>query len=630
MKPGIGHTLWGALALLLVGSLAGAAASTLFNTQWINWIEQDRLYNRDGWRKVMYYESVSGGWRSQVAEPAFFFSPIGRTDPAAEYFATVRAFISDTPDMGDDAAQCRYPRRFDWVSSQLPEDGVFPDIECPALSAFIEQAAPAGMTLIYPNAYLNNPASMFGHTFVRVDGQAGGETRNALLALTVSYGADVQPNENGFVYAFKGLTGLYPGSVRSHPYYRQVQNYNELESRDIWEYPMNLSSAQAETFVKAGWDLKDVNINYAYLLKNCSYRLLSLLEAAFPHYDLVDDFDVYAVPVDTLRKLDSVGLLQAPRFRPAIASRIHFMAEALTEDRLELSQRLVDDAVSAADTKTLAELPADQQRLVVDLAYEYSRFKAKKESAAMAEVSYGLLRLRAQQPAGQLEPPPDAWPQEPMQGHGVRRAGIGLGYWAGSQPHARFRFRPAYHDNYDRQAGFLENAQVNALQSEFRLSVDERDQVDLALDRLDLVDFRSLNPYHSMTPSLAWSGRLGWQRQSPDAAALPFGAEIGLGRAARSGANSHVFLLATLEATTKPQVLIGLHGGWIVDVASEDRFGIEAEVAHDFIAEGPTATFSATYNRVLSTNRALRFQLAAKQQGDLLHSRGSLDFNWYF
>lgn len=630
MKPGIASTLCGLLALLLLGSAATAAASSLFNTHWIHWVEQNHLYHEDGWHKVMHYREISGGLRSDVEDAGFFFAPAGRSDPAAELFSTVRAFMSDTPDMGDEAAQCRYPRRFEWVTAHFPEGIAFPDVDCPALSAFINQAAPSGMTLIYPNAYLNNPASMFGHTFVRVDGQTEGETRNALLALTVSYGADVQPNENGFVYAFKGLTGLYPGSVRSHPYYRQVQNYNELESRDIWEYPMNFSPAQAETFIKAGWDLKDVNINYAYLLKNCSYRLLSLLEAAFPQYDLVEHFDVYAVPVDTLRAMSRAGLLQAPRFRPAIASRIHFMAGELPAAQVELAQHLVDDAVASADTEALNGLPAEQQRLVVDLAYEYSRFKAKKEGSEMAEVSYGLLRLRAQQPAGQSEQPPGSWPTEPMQGHGVRRVGIGLGYWTDDRLHARFRFRPVYHDNYDRQAGFLDNAQINALQSEFRLAVDEHEQLDLALDRLDLVDFRSLNPYHAMTPSLAWSGRLGWLRQHPEAKALPFGAEVGLGRAVKTSSNSLGFLLATAEATTEPQLLAGLRAGWLVDVAADDRFGIEARLAHEFLSEEPTGTLSVTYNRVLSTNRAIRVQVTAKRQEDELRSRGTLDFNWYF
>ncbi|WP_028672108.1 DUF4105 domain-containing protein [Saccharospirillum impatiens] len=618
------------LALLLLGWATTAAASTLFDTSWIHWVEQNRLYHEDGWYKVMHYRPISGGFRSDVEDADFFFAPAGQFDPVAELFSTVRAFMSDTPNLGDEAAQCRYPRRFEWVTDHFPDTIEFPVVECPALTAFIEQAAPSGMTLIYPNAYLNNPASMFGHTFVRVDGQAEGEARNALLALTVSYGADVQPNENGFVYAFKGLTGLYPGSVRSHPYYRQVQNYNELESRDIWEYPLNVSPAQAETFIKAGWDLKDININYAYLLKNCSYRLLGLIEAAFPQYDLVEDFDVYAVPVDTLRALARVGLVQTPGFRPAIASRIHFLASELPRAQVQLAQRLVDNAVASTDTGALNELPAGQQRLVVDLAYEYSRFKAKKHSSQMAEVSYGLLRLRAQQAAGLTEPPPEAWPREPMQGHGVRRAGIGLGYQGDDRLYARFRFRPAYHDNYDRQAGFLDNAQINALQSEFRLSVDENDQVDLALDQLDLVDFRSLTPYHAMTPSLAWSARLGWLRANPNAKSLPFSAEMGLGRAVQTGNGSLGFLLVTIGVATDPQLLAGLHGGWLTDVASEDRFGIEARLVHEFLSEEPTATLAATYNRVLSPNQAVRLQLATESQGGQLNTRGTLDFNWYF
>lgn len=629
MNPSAGRGLLRSSVILFAGMQWCLASTTGLDAQWLSWIDQYRPYERNGWHKVMYYEPVFGGWRSEAEDPAFFYSPAGPTNPKAEYLASVEAFLNDTGVLGDEAAQCRHPRRFDWVRSKLPRNLGFPKVKCPALSAFIEQAAPGGMTLIYPASYLNNPASMFGHTFVRVDGAKEGGQRNALLALTVSYGADVSPDENGFVYAFKGLTGLYPGSVRSHPYYRQVQNYNELESRDIWEYPLKLNADQAEAFIKAGWDLKDVNFNYAYLLRNCSYRLLSIMEAAFPEYDLVKKFDVYAVPIDTLRVLNEVGLLGDPRYRPAIASRIHYMATDMAKEDIELSRLLVDNGVEPPETETTGALPEDNQRQVLDLAYEYSRFKAKKAEADMAAVSYGLLRLRAQQPKGQFELTEQEWPADPMRGHGVRRLGLGLGFW-GNRPVGRFSFRPLYHDNYDRQAGFLANSQINALQAELRFSQDGAGEAELALDRFDLVDFRSFPPYGPMTPSLAWTGHMGWSRPVPMSSALLFGAEIGLGRAYQTTPNSVGFLLATVGMDTRPELLGGSHLGWIIEVGQENRLGVELEFSKAFLEGGTQVDARLTYNHSLTANRALRFVTEAVKPAGHATLSARLDYYWYF
>ncbi len=607
-----------------------AWASPSETTHWLEWVDQQALHERGAWRKVMYYEKKIGGWRSQTTDPDFFFADNGASNPKAELHASLVAFLTDHPDLGDDAAQCRFPRRFDWLTSQLPSTVAWPDIECPALSAFIEQAAPLGMTLVYPTSYLNNPASMFGHTFIRIDAEKEGRQRNALLALTVSYGADVSPNENGFVYAFKGLTGLYPGSVRSHPYYLQVQNYNELESRDIWEYPLNLSAVQAETFIKAGWDLKDVNFNYAYLLKNCSYRLLSVMEAAFPEYDLLESFDVYAVPIDTLRALNQAGLLAQPEYRPAIASRIAYMANLSSGRQKAIAQSLVDQGVDSTLTSELEALPGEAERRVVDLAYEYSRYKAKKADSDMAEVSYDLLRLRAQQPKGQFEMAREEWPQEPLLGHDIRRVALGVGYNE-DQIYGRFGFRPVYHDSYDRQAGYLANSQINALASEWRLHEDAKGGVELTLNRFDLVDFRSLSPYSGMMPSLAWTGRLGWSRETDAETTLPLRLDVEMGRAFQTGADSLFFLLASTELNTLPEIRVGAHLGWMATLPKESRLGLETRMMTPLDTDEWLSTTQLIYNRPFSKDTALRFRL---ETDDLLKENrvlgGSIDFHWFF
>ena len=70
-------------------------------------------------------------------------------------------------------------------------------------------------TLIVHAAYMNNPASMFGHTLLRLD-PADQDEDNRLLSFAVKDGADTGEH-NGLLVAALGLTGGYPGAMPSSP-----------------------------------------------------------------------------------------------------------------------------------------------------------------------------------------------------------------------------------------------------------------------------------------------------------------------------------------------------------------------------------------------------------------------------
>jgi hypothetical protein len=76
------------------------------------------------------------------------------------------------------------------------------------------------VTLVFPTAYLNQPSSMFGHTFLRID-RNGQDDRSRLHSYAINYGA-VTGNDGGVMFAFKGLMGGYPGTVSIMPYYKKV------------------------------------------------------------------------------------------------------------------------------------------------------------------------------------------------------------------------------------------------------------------------------------------------------------------------------------------------------------------------------------------------------------------------
>src|SRR6185503_11289882 len=99
----------------------------------------------------------------------------------------------------------------------------------------------------------------------------------------------------------KGLTGGFPGRFYVMPYYVKVQEYSNIESRDLWEYQLALSPEQVRRLVMHAWETRSTHFDYFFFTRNCSYYLLTLLEAAAPELHLIDQFPGHVIPSDTVR-----------------------------------------------------------------------------------------------------------------------------------------------------------------------------------------------------------------------------------------------------------------------------------------------------------------------------------------
>jgi hypothetical protein len=117
----------------------------------------------------------------------FFNAPSGKTDPEAELEATLASFFVIEDEQGDEHAQCRLIARYAWFKEVLDFDANrLTEQRCARSERWLSTLNPERVSLVFAAAYLNNPASMFGHTLLRVDakGQKGG-TR--LLATAVNF-----------------------------------------------------------------------------------------------------------------------------------------------------------------------------------------------------------------------------------------------------------------------------------------------------------------------------------------------------------------------------------------------------------------------------------------------------------
>jgi hypothetical protein len=80
--------------------------------------------------------------------------------------------------------------RYEWLRQALDFDpGRLPARPCAAYLRWKAELEAEAATLVFTSAYLNNPASLFGHTLLRLD-RRGESGSTPLLAHAVGYAAD--------------------------------------------------------------------------------------------------------------------------------------------------------------------------------------------------------------------------------------------------------------------------------------------------------------------------------------------------------------------------------------------------------------------------------------------------------
>ena len=151
---------------------AGEPPENSYLVELINQGLQSKLASEREWHLLLHYrKDLFGGHTSEQDDPGFFMSPDGKTDPQAELDATLKQFFSkELVGRSRQPAQCAFIARYEWLRNQLRFDETrLPPMACERFERWFTDFEAQSITLIFPSAFLNNPASMFGHTLLRVD-----------------------------------------------------------------------------------------------------------------------------------------------------------------------------------------------------------------------------------------------------------------------------------------------------------------------------------------------------------------------------------------------------------------------------------------------------------------------------
>jgi hypothetical protein len=567
------------------------------------------------WLRLLHYKKGE----SDAKSGAFFLSPLGRTDPKAEFDALRAALEDDAPDPtppggdppGPEPLRCRYPARVRWLADRLGRDAEALLAPCRRFAYWSSLMKAEGVALVFASAYMNNPSSMFGHTFLRVE--RAGEDR--LLDATLNFAAETG-DQSGLLFAVKGLAGLYPGKYTAAPYYMKVAEYGNIEFRDLWEYRLDLSDDEVRSLVEHAWELGQAVFPYYFFSKNCSYQLMPALEAAVPRLTLFPGSPPVVSPVETLlAAVETEGLVRERVYRMSHATRLRQRRSSMSRPERRAAAAYAGGEPERGDALS-GGMPSARRAVVLDAAQELVLYRHgfnPEISQAVRKLERPILIRRGRLEADSTEPERPAWAAGPEEGHLRRRLVAGGGVRRGGG-FAEIGWRPGLHAFEDRTRGYLPGNAIEAMT--WRLRYDGPSE-RVHFQEFRVIEILSLTAFDGWTRKPSWAlgtglatayetGREPWDAAIYDGRlvsgisfgdadgrgmlSLLGGGEFGVGEALRGGGRlgGRLELHAGLDAGPLRAVVRGGLGGYFL---GDDR---------------PNHRIASTLNWSLSRDLALR------------------------
>lgn len=543
-----------------------------------------QLSNQKQWLDLLHYHRIGifSTFESQADDTMFFLAQDGKTNALSELKATISAF-KQTQTNDNTSAQCQFPARLNWLKNELG-DSYFPIHTCTNYEKWFNKIDAHSITLIFPAAYLNSPSSMFGHTLIRINRQSG---KNSLLDYSVNYAANADPDDNELVFSYKGLTGGYPGVFSVLPYYEKVNEYSFLESRDVWEYELKLNSDEVEQFVRHTWEIQNTYFDYYFFDENCSYHLLTILDASSPRLNLSNQFKLTAIPADTVRAISDANLIDKVSYRPSTLSLLKNMLNQ-TSTELQTTAKSLAQPNAVIERQTQA-LSLTNKAKTLELAYQYSRYlsvRKKQQSQELNKQAVALLSARSKLDIKNVyssHPAPDYRDDE---GHYSKRLATRHGtYRSNNENSSRFTdigLRMAYHDLYDPIPGYIKGAKLEMFNFEFR---HHHDHDKTRIESIKFIDIASLSARDELVTPISWHVSTGFKRPDSEKNELTAFLTSGAGISYQWGDHLFYSLLngefnLDNDIDHGYRVATGPRLGWLIQ---QNRWsaGIEANYWHD-------------------------------------------------
>lgn len=423
----------------------------------------EEFYQSRTWLNLLYYEKIGEGYRSLAEDYHFFVSQYGKTDPKSEYELSLKLTKQQ-----DIFFRKTFPLRYKVITqiNQLPfEPLVTPNQDIQSVM------------LVYPNRYMANPASMFGHLFLILKSKYGLLDSNILHYIADTQGA------SQYSYIINGLTGQFKGWFLQEPYYKKIKDYNYVEDREITYFDLKLSDEQIQNLQLHAIELKQSYFYYYFLDKNCAFFIGKLLNVIL-NQDIVSN-RLLIFPSEIVNQLITDSLLKNEYQREASTKLFNeSFNQLLPPQKLEvidlISHKINQPQYNPNVLRTflyISEYLINNESSLAS-TIRYNRIQAYNElnSHGVSDVRLAICKQPTVMP--------------------IKSKGLSIGYGFSNQ--LFLSYNPIFYSQYE-NFNELESKETNCLAPRFSILNNGKSQLDITL-----VDITSLSQQNIVFDAYSW------------------------------------------------------------------------------------------------------------------------------
>ena len=494
------------------------------------------LYSTDipsYWYKLLHYKKTIFGYESLIDDKNFFITKNGKFDPKKEFLSSIN-IIKKNPKL----FACKFPLRYTFLNNKY-HLSTFSLNNCKKLQKYLKYVKSNSVYIIFADASISKPASMFGHTFLRFDKKSF----SPIISKSVNYAAQVN-DKNGILFAFKGIFGFYKAYYNLLPYYKKIKQYNDIDSRDLWEYKLKFNQKEINRILLHIYELKDIYSNYYFFKENCSYNILYLIDVA-KDTNLTDKYHFVTVPLDTVKQLYKEKLITKSSYRASLQTQIYYILKKIKHKNLVI--KISNGKVPP--TIVLKKNLTDKERAeILDVSVLYLQYLSRKKMIKHNIYTKRFLNiLKVRSKINYISNYKVKSNNNPLYSHNSRRVLLGI---YNKKPIIGYRF--SYHSLEDNIFGYKKGFSLSF--GDFRFTYDKK----IKLQKAGIIELKSFSPRNDFFKPISWSVDFGIYRDyfiSKDTLIWKLAPSFGITKQIN---NLYIYSLLSSDIDYKKKIFVGV------------------------------------------------------------------------
>jgi hypothetical protein len=311
--------------------------------------------------------------------------------------------------LNDKQSECNYPARINFLQQFLDFNETLDLSHCDNYQEYLQKVPITDIYLVYASENVKNASSMLGHIMLRMDGINDN-------GLNVSHGITFFTELEGFnvpKILYDSLVTGKKGIFQIAPYSNFVNNYLNIEQRNVWEYKLSLSDIQKQLIRDIAWELGSTDLSYFFHTYNCATVTQLLIASSVPR--TIPTLQSWLTPLDVVRFVEKNNLVEKTNLIPSDEWKLRALIDNLPREAVAIAKQSVHSA-----NVDLGTIFTEKNKLLTLAFYRaYNKFSERKKLISNADYEKNKIKIKQlsttlpdfQLEVGEYKMPTDASPE---------------------------------------------------------------------------------------------------------------------------------------------------------------------------------------------------------------------------